>query len=170
MRAVEPHAVGVRLHLRARHREQRDGGAAAVEHVGELPHLDEAELRRREHDDVDLVDAFAIARLQRPDVGLADLVAPQRLPGADDVVQPLRLRRDADHVEQRDRAVARERRAEMLHLVGAGHAVDAGERGDLPVVAGEASDDAAERAPVAEVARREASRRSRASPARRASR
>src|SRR5439155_24836194 len=66
------------------------------------------------------------------------------------------FRRDADHVEQRDGAVARKRRAEMLHLIGARHAVDTDERRDLPIVAGEATDDAAERAPVGELARGEA--------------
>ena len=42
----------------------------------------------------------------------------------------------------------------MLHLVGAGNAVDAGQDRNLPIVAGEASDDAAERTPVVEFARR----------------
>ena len=60
---------------------------------------------------------------------------------------------DAGHVEQRNRAVASERRAEMLHFVGGGHAFDADERGNLPIIAGQATDDAAERAPVVELAR-----------------
>src|SRR5207302_7098178 len=53
----------------------------------------------------------------------------------------------------RDRAVARERGAEMLHLVGARHAIDANEGRDLPVVAREPAHDAAKRAPVVELAR-----------------
>src|SRR5262249_57454805 len=63
---------------------------------------------------------------------------------------------EAGHVEQRTRAVARERRAEMLHLIGGGHAFDADERGNLPIIASQATDDTAERAPVVELAWREA--------------
>ena len=79
-----------------------------------------------------------------------------QLAAGHDVVEPLRLRRDPDHVEQRDRAVARQRRAEVLHLVRGRHAVEPDERRHLPVVAGEPPDDAAERAPVVQFPRREA--------------
>src|SRR5271166_1806847 len=66
----------------------------------------------------------------------------------------LRFRRDAGHVEQRDRAVARQRRAEMLQLVRCWDAVDADQRRHLPVIAGDAAHGATERAPVVQFARR----------------
>src|SRR5215831_17130820 len=47
------------------------------------------------------------------------------------------------------------RRAEMLHLVGGGHALDADEGRDVPIITGEAANDGAERTPVVELARRE---------------
>ena len=120
-----------------------------------LLHLDQAQLRRREHHQIDAVD-----RLARSPPGTCGY-PPRRRHGCaarrrHHVVEPLRLRRDADHVEQRDRAVARQRRAEMLHLVGSRHAVEPDQRRHLPVVAGEPPDDAAERAPLVQFARREA--------------
>src|SRR5262249_49671352 len=64
--------------------------------------------------------------------------------------------REAGRWDRGTGAVAREPRAEMLHLVGGGHASEADERGTLPIIAGQATDDTAERAPVVELAWREA--------------
>ena len=71
----EAHAVGVGLDLRAGDGEQRDGRAAAVEQAGDLLHLDQAELRRREHDEIDAVDPSRVAPLEGADIGFADRVA-----------------------------------------------------------------------------------------------
>src|SRR5262249_4453395 len=57
----ETQAVGIGLDLRRRDRQQWDGGAAAVEQHRDLLYLDQAELRRREHHQIDRVDAARIA-------------------------------------------------------------------------------------------------------------
>ena len=68
-----------------------------------------------------------------------------------DILEAHRLRRHADHVEQRDRTVAGERRTEMLQLIRGGNAVDADQRRHLPIVAGDPPDDAAECAPIVQL-------------------
>src|SRR5262249_20838565 len=82
-----------------------------------------------------------------------DVVTAHRASWSENLVEPPGLGRDAGHVEQRNRAVARKRRAEMLHLIGRGHAFDADDRGNLPIIAGQATDDTTERTPVVELAR-----------------
>ena len=59
------------------------------------------------------------------------------------------------HVEERDRAEARHRRAEVLERVGAGRGFEAFDERHRPVVAGETADHAAERAPFVQALRRE---------------
>ena len=78
MRAGQAHAIGVRLDLRAGDDEQRYGGTPAVEQAGDLRHLDQAELRRREHHQIDGLDRLRIALLEGPNVGFANLVAAHR--------------------------------------------------------------------------------------------
>src|SRR5260370_20987552 len=56
-------------------------------------------------------------------------------------------------MEQRQRAIAGERRAEMLQLVRARHVVDTFDQRHLPIGAASLADYGAERAPFAEVAR-----------------
>src|SRR5207245_5502074 len=116
----------------------------------------EAELRGANNDPVDSIAQGRVTLFKGSDLRFTDVIGGNAASRRENVIEPARLRRNAGHVEQRDRAVARERRAEMLHLVGGRHALDADEGRDLPIVAGEAADNAAERAPFVELARREA--------------
>src|SRR3954451_18975081 len=86
-------------------------------------------------------------------VSLADLKCPRGASGNDDIVEPPRLGCDTDHVKECDRAIARERRAEMFHFVGPGHAVNTNKCRNLPIVPGEPPNDPAERAPFVELTR-----------------
>ena len=70
------------------------------------------------------------------------------------VVRMLRLGRDAGHVEQCDRAVAGQRGAEMFQSRRSRARDRCRDHRHLPVVAGETPDDAAQRAPIVQVARR----------------
>src|SRR5207244_8443137 len=99
---------------------------------------------------------YGVGACKGANIGLANFVVGHRFSGRENVVEAACLGRDAGHVKEGDGTVARERGAKMLHLVGRWHALDADERGHLPIVAGKSSDDGAKRAPVVELARRKA--------------
>ncbi len=124
----------------------------AVEQVGERLHFEQRQLRRGEHDDVDLVALAAETCEKRVDVDLLDQLYRHRR-GIAHRFERRRLGGHADHVEQRHRAEARHRRAEVLELVGTGRAVDALDHRHFPVGAGARADDTAERAPVGQRSR-----------------
>ena len=63
------------------------------------------------------------------------------------------FRRNAGDVEQGDRTEARQRCAEMLELVWARHLLDADDSRHLRIIAGQAADHAAKRAPIIELVR-----------------
>src|SRR3981189_814922 len=100
MRAVSPMrpASGLTCGLGAAGRarsgggEEGGGGGGAGEEAGQLPHLDQAELRRREHHEVDLVDLMRIGGLERPDVVRGDVMGADLAIG-DNVIEALRFRR-----------------------------------------------------------------------------
>src|SRR5215472_552125 len=87
MRAVSPTTIRVAFHLRAGDNQQRDGGAAAIEQAGDLRHLDEAQLRRREHHHVDGLDRLGVALLKFANIGLADVVAAHRASRSENLVE-----------------------------------------------------------------------------------
>jgi hypothetical protein len=70
----EAQAIAIRLHLGARNRKQRDFGVAPVEQAGEVVHFHQAELRRREHHQIDFADILGVARLKGAQIGFADRV------------------------------------------------------------------------------------------------
>src|SRR5437868_15505313 len=113
-------------------------------------------MRRGEHDDIALVAGRAIGGNERIDFGAADRFgtpASGRHAGETPAVQISVLSRDPGNMEQSGRTVACHRSAEMLQRVGAGRAVDTLDQRHLPIGAALAPDDAAERAPFAEVMR-----------------
>src|SRR5690348_4285902 len=70
-------AIAIRLDLRTRHREQRDIGAPSVEQAGEFLHFHQAELRRREHDEIDRAGVVGIVLRKGTDIGVADFMRRQ---------------------------------------------------------------------------------------------
>ena len=154
----QAHAIGVGLDLRAGHDQQRDrsrggrraGGRPAASRPGSAaaPRTPPGRRSRRARDSVRWN-----ARMSASPTSWVGSDRPRPTTSS----SALRLGRDPGDVEQRDRAVARHRRAEMLQLVGAGDALDARPATrHLPIVAGEPADDGAQRAPIVELARRRA--------------
>ena len=132
--------------------------APAVEQAGHLLHLDQRQLRRGEHHHVDLVAGRRVGGIEGSKSSRPIGVGAGTARPAERIRERRRLRRHAGHVEHGHRAEARQRRAEMLELVGVGHGLEARDDRHLPVAVGGAADDAAERAPVGEVRGLDASR------------
>src|SRR6516225_4945402 len=105
----QSHAIRVAFDLRAGDDEKRNFCAPSRQHAGDLRHLDEAQLRRREHNHVYGLDRVGVALLECANISLADVVAAHRAPRSENLVEAPGLGSDAGHVEQRNRAVARER-------------------------------------------------------------
>ena len=115
--------------------------------VGKPLQLGQRELRGREDHHVDAVLVAAEGPVEVVQIGPADAADVLRR-RVEDAVGVERFRRDPDHVEHRHRAVARQRGAEVLELVGGGGAVDPGDHRHVPVGVDRPPDDRAEGAPV----------------------
>ena len=97
-----------------------------------------------EHNHVDLVALRGIDCIEFLNFRLANRLSDGDRTSLKGGAERRRLGRHTQHMEQRDRAEARQRRAEVLELVGIGRAADAGDNRDLPVTIGRTADDAAQ--------------------------
>src|SRR5277367_3936903 len=109
--------------------------------------FEQRQLRRAEHDDIELVARCSIARDKGVDLGLPYGHCFGRRPGKGGV-----LSGDAGDVKHSHRAEAREPRAEMLQGVGAWDFGDTLDDRHLPIRAASLADDAADSPPFAEIA------------------
>ena len=129
---------------------------APRETLGEALDLEERELRSGEHHKAGALVPQIVAGVDSLDVGIGDDDFVHRGLAAESGAFRPGLRGDAHHVEHPHRAVARERAAHLLQLVGKRRAVVVGKHRHSEVILMALADDFADHAPIREVAERRA--------------
>ena len=121
---------------------------APVEGARHRLDLEQRQLRRAKDDEVELRVRRGVAAEKGRDPILRNRDRRRRRSSEDRV-----LGRDPRYVKERHRAKARQRSAEMLQCVRAGDRLDPLDDRDFPIGTARLADNAAQRAPLAEVAR-----------------